>query len=133
MDVTKKVKKNIKDIQDVKKQLKKIMIFLEMASPVNPLNWEIFREDEKKIIEKLMSTAPAGLSTMQMGKILNIENSESARVMAWRRVRQIEKKSKALKGIPIVVYEEGVWSLNTVDYTFIIPGKEKVDGFGANY
>ena len=134
-DKTQHVSKIETRLRTVEKDVRKIKATLEMTSPIDPLNWlmkgqntPFFIEFDKQIIQLLLYCGEnCGLSTTELAKELKIENIDSGRVMVWRRLKQIAKRSKARTGYPIVITENKRWHMNYDEFSFVKTEDKKED------
>lgn len=108
-------------MKNAEKRIKRLEDQLELSANVQSFDWKDFSDRDKQNLEQLLSIGKEGATTTVLAVNQNYDKPEtSGRVKVYRSLRHIERISRKLKGIPIVVCERKKWSLNYDDYQFNI-------------
>lgn len=100
------------------RRVKKIEKILELSDVVT-LDWKDFTDLDKAVLTVLNKVGRRGMSTTEIARELNLEAPKtSGRVLVWNSLKKIDRISKRLKGVPIVLTFKKKWSLNFDDYEF---------------
>lgn len=119
MDTEKRLKNIENRILRVERDVKKIKRELQLGGRENPLNWDELNDVDKQIIKTLLGKGGTrGLTTTELAEITGQENIPSGRVIMWRRLKQIVKKSRMRTGYPLVLLEHRRWHMNYDDFIF---------------
>lgn len=118
MSVTFEIRKLEKRLRKLERDMKRVKETLEMATPLNPLEWPELNELDKKIIKFLYEHKLATSTEIASG----IGLSETVgRVIVWKRLKRIVKVSQAKEGFPLLVKIGRKWALNSEDFTIALP------------
>jgi len=86
---------------------------------VASFDWKDFSDRDKAILDTLLRKGREGSTTTEIAKELNLPEPEtSGRTIVYVRLKRIERISKHIKGISIVVPERKRWYLNYTDFSF---------------
>jgi hypothetical protein len=117
---------SIEDFETLKQRVKTIEAFLELTPIITTFEWKWnpkFPLSEQRIKLCLCSlyNHPEGLTTTQIAKEIGLPYPQaSGRTIVSRQLSTIEKVSKRLKGVSIIMHVGKYWKLNTVDFAFKI-------------
>lgn len=114
----------------IEERLKRIEDILELSPTVVSFDWKEFNERDRRILEYLYSKGREGATTTEIAETLEFKNPEtSGRTIVYRRLKRIERISRRIKGLPIVVYEMKKWLLNYDDFNFQLRKEVKKNDF----
>lgn len=117
--MTKSVAKLEKKVQTIHARLKRVEDLLELSNMVASFDWKDFSDRDQAILDTLLRKGPEGSTTTEIAKELNLPEPEtSGRTIVYVRLKRIERISKRIKGISIVVPERKRWYLNYNDFSF---------------
>jgi predicted Zn-ribbon and HTH transcriptional regulator len=106
-------------IQRIEEKLKRIEDVLELGDIVTTFDWKDFSVLDKSILDKLLEKGREGSTTTEIAQELNLNEPEtSGRTIIYTRLKRIERISRRIKGIPIIVPERKRWYLNYEDFRF---------------
>lgn len=116
-----------KRVGQIHARLKRVEDLLELSNMVASFDWKDFSERDKAILDTLLRKGPEGTTTTEIARELGLPEPEtSGRTIVYTRLKRIERISKRIKGIPIVVPERKRWFLNYSDFSF--PEVKKNEG-----
>jgi len=108
-------------LRRIEERLKRIEDTIELSPVVTTFDWKDFSDRDKEILKYLYQKGREGATTTEIAEELGFPNPEtSGRTIAYRRLKRIERISRRIKGLPIVLYEMKRWSLNFQDFNFVI-------------
>ena len=106
-------------VQRIEEKLKRIEDVLELGDIVTTFDWKDFSTLDKRILDKLLEKGREGSTTTEIAKELNLNEPEtSGRTIVYTRFKRIERISRRIKGIPIIISERKRWYLNYEDFRF---------------
>ena len=106
-------------LKRIEERLKRIEDILELSPTIVSFDWKEFNERDKEILEYLYCKGREGATTTEIATNLRFPNPESSgRTIVYRRLKRIERISRRIKGLPIVIYEAKRWFLNYDDFDF---------------
>jgi len=106
-------------VELLERRMKEVMRLLEMVPAVAPWEWKMFKEQDTDVIKVLVKAGREGLTTTNIAEGLGLENPKSSgRVTVYKALKRIEKISKSLKGIPVVLRVGRRWAMNFDDFSF---------------
>lgn len=113
--------------KNIENRLKRIEDVLEFSPSIASFDdWIDFTDRDKKILFILLNKERQGASTTAIATELGMEVPEgTGRVLVYKRLKRIERVSRKIKGMPIVLYEKKKWSLNFDDFQFNIKEDNK--------
>lgn len=115
MKVSAKLERRIERIEE---RLKRIEDVLELSAMVVSFDWKDFSERDKTILKFLLEKRE-GASTTEIAEGLAFSEPEtSGRTIVYTRLKRIERISKRVKGLPLVISERKRWYLNYDDFNF---------------
>ena len=107
-------------MKNLENRVKRIEDELSLSPTIVGFDWAGFSERDKSILEYLLQKGREGDTTTNIAEALEFKDPEFAgRVKIYRSLKRIERISRKLKGLPIVIYERKKWSLAFDDYQFI--------------
>uniref|UniRef100_A0A6M3M3M2 Uncharacterized protein n=1 Tax=viral metagenome TaxID=1070528 RepID=A0A6M3M3M2_9ZZZZ len=120
------VKKQLNSrLKNIDSRLKRIEDILELSPTVTKFSWKQFNEVDQKILFYLLRKDREGATTTEIATALNLKSPDgSGRVSVYRRLRRIERISRTMKGLPIVLSERKRWTLNFDDFSFHVKEDE---------
>jgi len=117
--MTKAVAKLEKSIERLHARLKRVEEVLELSDTIVSFDWKEFSERDRAILKALLRKGPEGATTTELALELDLPEPEtSGRTIVYTRLKRIERISKRIKGLPIVVSERKRWYLNYTDFSF---------------
>ena len=106
-------------VQRIEEKLRRIEDVLELGDNVTTFDWKDFSLLDKSVLDKLLEKGREGSTTTEIAKELNLKEPEtSGRTIIYTRLKRIERISRRIKGIPIIVSERKRWYLNYEDFRF---------------
>jgi len=106
-------------VQRIEEKLRRIEDMLELGDIVTTFDWKDFSLLDKSVLDKLLEKGREGSTTTEIAKELNLKEPEtSGRTIIYTRLKRIERISRRIKGIPIIVSERKRWYLNYEDFRF---------------
>jgi len=106
-------------VQRIEEKLRRIEDVLELGDIVTTFDWKDFSLLDKSVLDKLLEKGREGSTTTEIAKELNLKEPEtSGRTIIYTRLKRIERISRRIKGIPIIVSERKRWYLNYEDFRF---------------
>lgn len=117
--MTKDIAKLEMRIKRIEARLKQIEDVLELSNTVSSFDWKEFSDKDQAILNFLLKKGREGATTTEIATELAFPNPEtSGRTIVYTRLKRIERISRRIKGLPIVITERKRWYLNFDDFSF---------------
>ncbi len=114
--MSRSLESRLKRIED---RLKRIGDILELSPTITTFEWKDFNERDKGILNYLLRKERQGATTFEIAEAISLNAPEtSGRTIVYRRLKRIERISRRIKGISIVIPERKRWYLNYDDFQF---------------
>lgn len=114
--ITQNIERRLQRVED---RLKRIEKELELSGTFLSLDWEEFNPKDKTILAHLLKKKNKGATTTEIANTIGLDSPESSgRTIVYTRLKRIERISRRLKGMPIVVTEKKRWYMNFDEYSF---------------
>lgn len=115
-------------VKNLENRVKRLEDELEISPSIASFDWEGFSDRDKAILRFLLSSERKGMTTTKIAEGLNMHEPETCgRVKVYRRLKRIERVSRKIKGLPIVLYEKKRWSLNFDDFQFHVKEEDETN------
>jgi hypothetical protein len=111
--------RNEDDIKDLKRRVKRIEDHLELSGHIVSFDWGSFSSRDKEILNALLLIGRKGATSTKIAAKLNMEDPETKGLIRIQRI------SRRIKGVSIIVCQNKKWSLNFDEFQFPEPEKPK--------
>jgi len=113
-------------LESIEARLRRVERILEPHPSIVSFDWKDFTDRDELLLNTLLQKGRKGLTTPKLARAIGLKKPEtSGRSIVYRRLRQIERVSKRLKGSSIVIYNKKRWSLNFDEFSFHIKEEEE--------
>jgi len=117
--VTKLVAKIERRIERLEERVRRVEKELELGGTIISFDWKDFSIRDKQILEALLRKGREGATTTELANTIGLNSPEAGgRTIVYTRLRRIERISKRLKGVSIIVMDRKRWFLNFDEFNF---------------